>query len=95
MSTQQSSEAYSSIDNNLFTQPIPEDQTENFTDDNYCENCLRKQSQYLIKNYGDQYKIEFTNRRSSEIKKGKNSDALLQVLLILDHFGYADNVTIF
>ena len=71
MSTQQSSEAYSSIDNNLFATPIPDDQTENFNDDNYCENCLRKQSQYLIENYGDQYKIEFTNRRSDEIKKKK------------------------
>ena len=62
ISVQKTSEDDSSLD---------EDETESFSDDQYCENCLRKQSEYLIRNYGDQYKIEFTNRRSDEIKKRK------------------------
>ena len=35
----------------------------------YCENCLRKQSQYLTTHYGELYTLEFTRCQSDEICK--------------------------
>ena len=40
-------------------------------DNKYCDNCLRKQSPYLIENFGDIYRLTFTERSKEEITTKK------------------------
>ena len=40
-------------------------------DNKYCDNCLRKQSPYLIENFGDIYRLTFTDRSKEDISTKK------------------------
>ena len=64
-------------------------------DEQYCDNCLRKQSPFLLENFGDTYRLQLTERSLEEIGSSYTKKFRFSLRGFNNDIFYVKNVILF